>query len=165
MGEAALVTASGMAAISTSLLAVLKSGDHLLAVDCPYGGTRTFIVDDLPRFGISHTFIDGDDPRDWKKKLRPETRAIYVETITNPLMQVPDLRAAVDFVRRSARAGQPFFLYLPYSAPHYPLHAPPEYLDRFPDLADDRRIMAAADFLNGSYDIRWLEKFVAEQQG
>jgi cystathionine beta-lyase/cystathionine gamma-synthase len=97
--EAALVTASGMAAISTSLLAMLKCGDHLLAVDCPYGGTRTFIVDDLPRFGINCTFIDGDDPRDWKKKLRPETRAIYVESITNPLMQVPDLRAAVDFAR------------------------------------------------------------------
>jgi arylsulfatase A-like enzyme len=50
---------------------------------------------------------------------------------------------AVAFVRRMARAGTPFFLYLPYSAPHYPLHAPQRYLDSFPDLADDRRIMAA----------------------
>jgi arylsulfatase A-like enzyme len=50
---------------------------------------------------------------------------------------------AVEFVRRSARTRQPFFLYVPYSAPHYPLHAPPVYLDRFPDLSDDRRIMAA----------------------
>ncbi len=97
--EAAAVTASGMAAISTSLLAMLRAGDHLLAVDCPYGGTRTFIVDDLPRFGISCSFIDGEDPGDWKRKLRPETRAIYVESITNPLMQVPDLRAAVAFAR------------------------------------------------------------------
>ena len=51
--EAALVTSSGMAAISTALLAVLRAGDHLLAIDCPYGGTRGFIVEELPRFGIS----------------------------------------------------------------------------------------------------------------
>src|SRR5262245_40041530 len=50
---------------------------------------------------------------------------------------------AVGFIRRAAKAGQPFFLYVPYNAPHYPMHAPPEYLDRFPHLAPDRRIMAA----------------------
>ena len=97
--EAALVAASGMAAISTSLLAMLKAGDHLLVLDCPYGGTRGFIVEVLPRFGISYTFIDPNDPRDWKHKLTPTTRAIYVETITNPLMQVPDLGAVVEFAR------------------------------------------------------------------
>ena len=95
--EAALVASSGMAAISTSLLAVLGAGDHLLVVDCPYGGTRGFVVDDLPRWGITHTFIDGDDPADWREKVRPNTRAILVETITNPLMQVPDLPAVVEF--------------------------------------------------------------------
>ena len=97
--EAALVAASGMAAISTSLLAMLSAGDHLLVLDCPYGGTRCFIVEDLPRFGISYTFIDPNDPRDWESKLTPKTRAIYVETITNPLMQVPDLEAVVEFAR------------------------------------------------------------------
>ncbi len=97
--ESALVAASGMAAISTSLLAMLKAGDHLLVLDCPYGGTRGFIVEDLPRFGISYTFIDPNDPRDWEPKLTPTTRAIYVETITNPLMQVPDLGAVVEFAR------------------------------------------------------------------
>ena len=97
--EAALVAASGMAAISTSLLAMLNADDHLLVLDCPYGGTRGFIVEDLPRFGISYTFIDPNDPRDWESKLTPKTRAIYVETITNPLMQVPDLEAVVEFAR------------------------------------------------------------------
>jgi cystathionine beta-lyase/cystathionine gamma-synthase len=97
--EAALVTSSGMAAISTALLSVLRAGDHLLAIDCPYGGTRGFIVEELPRFGISASFIDGDDAADWKAKLRPETRAIYVESITNPMMQVPDLRGIVEFAR------------------------------------------------------------------
>ena len=99
--EAALVASSGMAAISTSLLAVLGAGDHLLVVDCPYGGTRGFVVDDLPRWGITHTFIDGDDPADWREKVRPNTRAILVETITNPLMQVPDLPAVVEFAAAS----------------------------------------------------------------
>ena len=99
--EAALVASSGMAAISTTLLAVLGAGDHLLVVDCPYGGTRGFVVEDLPRWGITHTFIDGDDPADWREKVRPNTRAILVETITNPLMQVPDLPAVVEFAAAS----------------------------------------------------------------
>ncbi|MHC4416599.1 MAG: trans-sulfuration enzyme family protein [Planctomycetota bacterium] len=97
--EAALVTASGMAAISTALLAVLRSGDHLLALECPYGGTRGFIVEDLPRFGISCSFVDGDDPGSWQEKIRPNSRVIYVESISNPLMQVPDLPAVVEFAR------------------------------------------------------------------
>ncbi len=97
--EAALVAASGMAAIATALLSVLRAGDHLLAIDCPYGGTRNFVTGDLPRLGIETTFIDGNDPADWERKLRPNTKAIYVESITNPLMQVPDLRAVVDFAR------------------------------------------------------------------
>lgn len=97
--EAALVTSSGMAAISTTLLTVLQSGDHLLAMECPYGGTHGFITNELPRFGISHSFIDGSDPEDWRSKLQPNTRAMYVESIANPLMQVPDLVGVVKFAR------------------------------------------------------------------
>jgi cystathionine beta-lyase/cystathionine gamma-synthase len=97
--EAALVTASGMAAISTTLLSVLSTGDHLLAQDCLYGGTHDFITKDFAAFGISYTFINGDDPASWKRSLRPNTRAIYVETMTNPLLQVADLKAVVQFAR------------------------------------------------------------------
>jgi len=97
--EAALVTASGMAAISTSLLTILSSGDHLLAQECLYGGTHDFITKDLATFGISFDFIDGDDPDSWKQHLRPTTRAIYVETMTNPLLQVADLKAVVEFAK------------------------------------------------------------------
>jgi len=97
--EAALVTASGMAAISTTLLAVLSSGDHLLAQDCLYGGTHDFVTEDFASFGIGYDFIDGEDPASWKKKLRPNTRAVYVETITNPLLKVADLKAVVEFAR------------------------------------------------------------------
>lgn len=97
--EAALVTASGMAAISTALLAILSSGDHLLAQDCLYGGTHDFITKDFETFGISYDFFDGDDPSSWKDKLKPNTRAIFVETMTNPLLQVADLEAVVDFAK------------------------------------------------------------------
>lgn len=95
--EAALVTASGMAAISTALLTVLSSGDHLLAQDCLYGGTYDFISQDFAALGLEFDFIDGDDPDSWKRKLRPNTRAIYVETLSNPLLQVADLEAVVEF--------------------------------------------------------------------
>jgi cystathionine beta-lyase/cystathionine gamma-synthase len=97
--EAALVTASGMAAISTTLLAVLSSGDHLLAQDCLYGGTLGFLSRECPSFGIAVDRIDADDPASWKRRLTPTTRAIYVESMTNPLLQVGDLRAVVEFAR------------------------------------------------------------------
>jgi cystathionine beta-lyase/cystathionine gamma-synthase len=98
--EAALVTSSGMAAITTALLTVLSSGDHLLAQGCLYGGTHDFMTKDLEAFGISFDFIDGDDPDSWKGKLRSKTRAVYVETMTNPLLQVADLQAIVEFARK-----------------------------------------------------------------
>jgi len=97
--EAALVTASGMAVISTTLLTILSSGDHFLAQECLYGGTHDFITRDLVALGISFDFIDCDDPDSWKAQLRPNTKAIYVETMTNPLLQVADLKAVVEFAR------------------------------------------------------------------
>lgn len=100
-GEDALVAASGMAAISAALLAVLSKGDHIIALDCLYGGTRAFIADDLSQFGISHTFVDGEDPAAWSKALTPATKAIYAETITNPLVQVPDLEGLAAFARQN----------------------------------------------------------------
>jgi cystathionine beta-lyase/cystathionine gamma-synthase len=96
---AALVAASGMAAISTTLLTVLAAGDHLLAQNCLYGGTRDFLVGDFARFGLHVDFIDADAPASWRAKLRPTTRAIYVESMTNPLLEVCDLEAVVEFAR------------------------------------------------------------------
>lgn len=97
--EAALVTSSGMAAISTALLTVLKNGDHLLMQDCTYGGTHSFVTHDFPRYGIAYDIIDGTDPESWKAKLRANTRAIYVEAIANPVLSVSDLAAAVEFAK------------------------------------------------------------------
>jgi len=98
--EGALVTASGMAAISTSLITVLGRGDHLLAQDCLYGGTHSLVTRDLPALGIEIDFIDGADPSSWEAKVKPNTKAIYVESISNPLMGVTDLEAAVALARK-----------------------------------------------------------------
>jgi len=97
--EAALVSASGMAAISTTLLAVLSSGDHLLAQSCLYGGTHDLITGELPALGISADFIDAQRPDSWEARLRPTTRAIYVESMTNPLLEVGDLEGVARFAR------------------------------------------------------------------
>ncbi len=97
--EAALVTGSGMAAISTALLSVLQPGDHLLAQDGLYGGTHSFVTQTLPGLGIAVDFIDAEAPDTWEALLRPTTRAIYVESITNPLMQVGDLEAVTTFAQ------------------------------------------------------------------
>jgi cystathionine beta-lyase/cystathionine gamma-synthase len=97
--EAALVTASGMAAVSASLLSVLGDGGHLLVQQQLYGGTHSFVVEDLPRLGIGYDFVDAQDPGSWHAKLRPTTRAVYVETMTNPLLQVADHPGVVAFAR------------------------------------------------------------------
>ena len=97
--EAALVTASGMAAISTSLLSILSQGDHVLVQHRLYGGTHTFVTHMLPRFGITYDFIDSTRPEDWPSKVRSNTKAVYAETISNPLVDVPDLKAIVAFAQ------------------------------------------------------------------
>ena len=98
-GEDAVVTASGMAAITTALLTVLKKGDHLLAQNCLYGGTQSFLARTIADFGIDVDFVPGNEPGVWEKRLRPETRAIYVETMSNPLLEVADLSSVVAFAR------------------------------------------------------------------
>ena len=98
--EAALVTASGMAAIATTLLTVLSAGDHVLAQNCLYGGTHALLTNDFARLGLAVEFVDGDDPDSWRAALRPSTRAIYVEAMTNPLLEVADLAAVAAFARR-----------------------------------------------------------------
>ena len=97
--EAALVTSSGMSAISTGLLTFLKTGDHLLAHYTLYGGTADFVNNELSGYGIEHDLIDASNPSDWDSKLKPNTKVIYIETITNPLMDVPELGKIVEFAK------------------------------------------------------------------
>ncbi len=166
--EAALVTGSGMAAISSALLTVLGAGDHLLAGDCLYGGTQVLITRKLPALGIEHTLIDPGDPASWAAALRPETRAIYVETITNPLMRVGDLDAVGHF---AAEHGLVALIDNTFATPvgfrplehgfHLSLHSATKYLNGHGDLVagaviGDRARVTAVDgtvrLLGGSLD-------------
>jgi cystathionine beta-lyase/cystathionine gamma-synthase len=139
--EAALVTASGMAAISTSLLTVLAAGDHLLVQDNLYGGTHDFVTHDLPAFGISYDFIDADDPGSWPALLRRNTKAIYVEAMTNPLLQVADLTAVPHF------AGEHGLVSLIDSTFASPVNYRP------PEHGFDLSLHSATKYLNGHSDI------------
>lgn len=98
-GDAGLVTGSGMAAISAALLAGLSGGDHMLAQQTLYGGTYDLLVGDFADWGIACDFVDPRRPDSWPGYLRPSTRLFYVEAISNPLMQMPDLPAVVRFCR------------------------------------------------------------------
>jgi len=98
--EAALATASGMAAVTSALLTILGKGDHVIAGDCLYGGTHDFLTRHLEDLGLAYTFVDVQRPETWAAARRPETRLFLVETITNPLMRVPRLKEIVDFSRR-----------------------------------------------------------------
>ena len=98
--EAALVTSSGMSAITTALLTFLKSGDHLLAHSTLYGGTADYVKHDLPQYGIEVDFFDAMIPDVWESKVKPNTKVVYVETITNPLISIPELGAVTELVKK-----------------------------------------------------------------
>ncbi len=100
--EAALVTSSGMSAIATALLTFLKAGDHLLAHNTLYGGTADFVNNELPTYGIERDLIDASNHSEWESKLKPNTKVIYIETITNPLMDVPELGKIIEFAKSHA---------------------------------------------------------------
>ena len=91
--EAALVAASGMAAISAALLGVLKTGDHVVADARVYGVTYALLAEELPRLGIEVSFVDACDPAEVEAAFRDTTRVLHVESLTNPLMTVPDVPA------------------------------------------------------------------------
>ena len=92
--------ASGMAAISTTLMGLLSSGDHMVAsADC-YGGTYGLMTEDLPRFGIEVTMADMRDPSSYEAAIQENTKILYVETITNPVIKVCDLEAMAAIAKK-----------------------------------------------------------------
>lgn len=92
-GVGAVVFASGASAISTSLLTLLKAGDHIVASSSLYGGTFNLLNVTLPRLGITTTFVDASDPENFGKAVQDNTRAIFVESLGNPKLDVLDLKA------------------------------------------------------------------------
>src|SRR5215475_2829506 len=98
--EAAVATASGMAAVTTTLLSLLRAGDHLIASDCLYGGTHDFLTEHAADLGWRCSFVDVHQPATWQAARTPQTRVFLAETITNPLMRVGLLDQIVAFARR-----------------------------------------------------------------
>ena len=92
-GAAAVVTASGTAAIATTLMVLLKTGDHIVASNSLYGGTYNLLANTLPRFGITTTFVDPAHPESFSKAIQSNTRAIFAESLGNPKLDVIDLKA------------------------------------------------------------------------
>jgi len=91
--EAGFATASGMSAIFASFMSFLKQGDHLLSCRSIFGSTHTVITKYLPKYGIEHSYVDASDIGSWEAAIKPNTKMIYLETPTNPALEIIDLEA------------------------------------------------------------------------
>ncbi len=99
-GQDGLVFSSGMAAIMTSMFAMLKQGDHILFQNDLYGGTHHAALNELNRYGIDYSMIDADDHKAFEKAIRKETKVIYIETPSNPLLKITDISVVAKIAKR-----------------------------------------------------------------
>ncbi len=98
--EDGLATASGMAAVYVSLAGLLNSGDHIIAARAVFGSTHQILTRILPRWNISHTYVDISRPESWEDAVRPQTRMLFLESPSNPGLELIDLEFAGTFARR-----------------------------------------------------------------
>ena len=98
--EAARATATGMAAVTTAILAPLKAGDHVVAAKAMFGSCRYVVEDLLPRYGIQSTLVDGLDLDQWKKAMRPNTKSCFLDSPTNPTLDVMDISAIAEIAHQ-----------------------------------------------------------------
>lgn len=98
-GEAALATASGMGAITAALISLVNSGEHVVAQNVLYGGTKGLLNNIAPRLGIEVTFVDQTDPEAFSRAARPNTRLFILESPCNPMIRLTDLRAVAQIAR------------------------------------------------------------------
>jgi O-succinylhomoserine sulfhydrylase len=94
--EAARATATGMAAVTTALMGQVKAGDHVIASRALFGSCQYIVEEHLPRYGIASTLVDGTDLDAWRNAVRPNTRTLFLETPTNPTLQVIDIKAVAE---------------------------------------------------------------------
>jgi len=99
-GEDARATASGMAAISTATMSVVKKGDHILAGDALYGGTHKVFTDILKGYGVDCNLVDTSDLTAIEKAIKPNTKLIYIETPSNPMMKLTDMKAVAKIAKK-----------------------------------------------------------------
>src|SRR5690554_419480 len=98
--ESALIFGSGMAAISTTLLAFLRQGDHVVLPQTLYGGTYNFVVEEFGKFGIGYSFAKGFSEKDFSEIIKDDTKVIFIETPSNPLMRVTDLEMIASLAKK-----------------------------------------------------------------
>ncbi len=98
--EDGLIFSSGMAAILTSIFAMMKAGDHAVFQNDLYGGTYHAVINELPRYGMTYSFVDGADPANFEKAIRSETKVIYIETPSNPTLKITNIKAVAEIARR-----------------------------------------------------------------
>jgi len=106
-GRAALACATGQAAEVTAILTLVKSGDHIVSASTLYGGTHTLLGVNLKKLGVETTFIHPDDPEDFRRAIRPNTKLLFAETLGNPLINIVDIEALAGIARE---AGVPLVL-------------------------------------------------------
>jgi len=99
--EAARATASGMAAVTTALVAQLKAGDHVVAAKALFGSCRWVVEEFLPRFGVASTLVDGLDLDQWQAAVRPNTKTFFLESPTNPTLDIIDIAAVGEIAHRA----------------------------------------------------------------
>ena len=98
--EAGFATASGMSAVFASFMALLKNGDHLLSCNAIFGSTHTVITRYLPKYGIECTYVSADKPEEWKAAIRRNTKMIYLETPTNPGLDIIDIEFVANLAKK-----------------------------------------------------------------
>ena len=98
--EAARATATGMAAVTTAILAPLKAGDHVVAAKAMFGSCRYVVEDLLPRYGIQSTLVDGLDLDQWQRAMQPNTKTCFLESPTNPTLDVLDIQSIAEIAHK-----------------------------------------------------------------
>lgn len=139
-GAGAVATASGMAAVSTTFLTLLGQGDHVVSTAAVYGPSRTLLEKHLIRFGVDATFVDTSDVVEVAAAIQPRTRLIFVETPSNPLMQVTDIAAVAELARAQ---GCALVVDGTFASP---------FLQRPLDLGADAVLHSVTKFINGHAD-------------
>ncbi len=99
-GDAAIATASGMAAVTSATMAFLEQGDHVISSEAVYGCTHSLFKELFPRWGINVTFVNTSDPEEIEEAVRPETKMLYLESPANPTMALVDMEKAVEIARK-----------------------------------------------------------------
>src|ERR1700759_962730 len=98
--EAGFATASGMSAIVATFLSFLKKDDHLLSCNAIFGSTHTVITKYLPKYGIEHSYVAADDVDNWAQHIKPNTKMVYIETPTNPGLDIIDLKKVGELAKK-----------------------------------------------------------------